>query len=809
MWRFTRFNDRLNTLRVGLLATFALTLGYACSDSTGLAKLSTEGIVVIEYHYPDSIKNPPVELSATRFAPSRETGGNGISANLVAPGAVSLSTVATLPSYSVAAVPFAPEAAPTVNVPKICDDCLIANIPMGFNFTFFGQVYDKINIGTNGIVGFGRTIVGTDTSYFMSDGCCVSRFIAQHDLNNNVIALGWADWAPTTLKQIRYETRGVAPNRRFLIQFTNVGESGGNGHITAQLVLYESSNDIVLYTTELNTTFTRRAFTHGIENLAGTEAAFVAGRDSARFSLANDAVKFSVTATNKAPVITAPANLAVNTGPAVCAANVNVGAATATDDAPGVTVSGVRSDGLGLDAAYPKGVTTITWTATDIEKVFSSATQTVTVNDKENPSVVAPESKSVRANKGVSYAIVDVGTATAADNCPNVTVSGARSDNAPLVAGYPLGVTTITWTAKDAVGNLNTATQTVSVRANQPPVFPTVPPAIAVSTDPGVCLAVLNPVAPIATDDLPGVLVKGVRNDTKDVSGPYPKGLTVITWTATDVEDATASVTQSVTVSDKEKPSIVAPANISVGNDPDLATATVAVGNPEAKDNCVSVSVSSARSDGLSLTSPYPIGSTTITWKATDPSLNFSSATQTVVVGDVTPPKMLVPASFSANATTSNGAAVSFVYSATDNVGVTSVGCSPMSGSQFPIGPTTVSCTASDAAGNKTSASFVVTVLGAHDQLVDLIAYVRSLGLPNGTGQPLLNQLEAALRALNGNSHVSCVKLSDFIGLASAKASKANSLDTQAFSKTSAASYVQRAQMAGDAQRICSVLGCG
>jgi len=132
-----------------------------------------------------------------------------------------------------------------------------------------------------------------------------------------------------------------------------------------------------------------------------------------------------------------------------------------------------------------------------------------------------------------------------------------------------------------------------------------------------------------------------------------------------------------------------------------------------------------------------------------------------------------------------------------------------MSGSQFPIGPTTVSCTASDAAGNKTSASFVVTVLGAHDQLVDLIAYVRSLGLPNGTGQPLLNQLEAALRALNGNSHVSCVKLSDFISLAGAKASKANSLDAQAFSKTSAASYVQRAQMAGDAQRICSVLGCG
>ncbi|HEY3114895.1 MAG TPA: HYR domain-containing protein [Gemmatimonadaceae bacterium] len=763
--------------------------------------LSTDGIVVTEFQYPDSIKSPAIDPPATRVSPDRAVGVSGSSANLVSSGSVAFSAVVSLPSYTVAAVAYAPEAAPTLGKGPNCDDCLMSNIPMGFNFTFFGKVYDKINIGSNGIVGFGD---------YMRDGCCSGSVIPLNDVNNNIIALGQSDWVPNRTTSIRYETRGSAPNRRFLIQFLDVMESSGSGVMTVQLVLYEQSNDIVIYTKTLSTSIKSHVLTQGIENLTGGEAEFIPGRVAAKYALANDAVKFSVTATNKAPVITAPADISVNTGTALCAANVNVGTATATDDAPGVAVSGVRSDGLALDAAYPKGVTTITWTATDVETVKSSATQTITVSDKENPSVIAPPNKSVRTNKGVSYAVVDVGTATAADNCPNVTVTGARSDNAPLSAGFPLGVTTITWTAKDAAGNLGTANQTVTVSANQPPVFPTAPPAIAVNTDPGVCYAVLNPGAPVATDDLEGgaVTVTGVRNDAKALNGPYPKGLTVITWTATDAEDATASVTQSVTVSDKEKPSIAAPANISVGNDPGLASATVAAGNPDAKDNCLSVSVSSARSDGLSLASPYPIGSTTITWKATDPSLNFSTASQTVVVRDVTPPTVSVPASFSVNATSSRGAEVSFAVSASDNVGVTSLSCSPSSGSQFPIGVTSVDCSASDAAGNRASASFKVTVLGAEDQLVKLIAYVTSLGLPNGTAQPLLNQLNAALRALNGNSHISCIKLKDFINLLDTKASKADGLAAQAFKKTSSVSATQQTQAVGDAQRICSVLGC-
>jgi hypothetical protein len=63
---------------------------------------------------------------------------------------------------------------------------------------------------------------------------------------------------------------------------------------------------------------------------------------------------------------------------------------------------------------------------------------------------------------------LDPGTATAGDNCPGVTVVGVRSDSQPLNAPYPVGTTTITWTATDAstdpLNNTASAVQTVKVK---------------------------------------------------------------------------------------------------------------------------------------------------------------------------------------------------------------------------------------------------------------------------------------------------------------------------------------------------------
>jgi hypothetical protein len=913
---------------------------------------SSDGVAVIEFSYPDSVKNPLISSAASRL------GGNGISTNVLAPSDGSFSLAAGVPMYTVAAVPFEPETAPSVNVPKICDDCVITGVPLGFTFAFYGQSYDKLTIGTNGIVGFGALDAnGNPTN--MTDGCCVSRFIHLKDASNNIIALGWADWVPVTVKQIRYETRGSAPNRRFILQFTNIGENGGNGHITAQLVLYESSNEIALYTTELSTTLVKRAFTQGIENLAASESEYIAGRDSAKFALSNDGVKFKPVSPNKPPVITAPSNISLDAGASACVASSVIAPPAFTDDAPGASIVGVRSDKLDMSAAYPKGTTTVTWTATDVEGLTSSVTQTVTVADKEKPALTAPDNISVRVNVTVSFASVSVGTATiTSDNCHDAVVSGSRSDNAPLNAGYPLGVTTITWTALDASGNSSSVTQTVTVTPNVAPklivpanivanadaracaatisslgtpiykddldgvklvgersdrlaldasypkgvttvhwtatdadgasvsadqlvtvndleapsfeavsnlsvrqdrgvprasvdlsqpgasdncgnvevvavrsdnaplnavfqvgattvtwiakdgsnnvgqvsqtvtvvgnVPPVVTPAanIVASADRGVCAATVSLGAASVRDDIDGWSLAGERSDGQPLNAAYPRGVTTVTWTATDYDYATSSASQTVTVQDNEKPSIVAPRSLSVPNDRGLASAVVATGSPSVEENCPLVRVDGSRSDGAALSAAYPVGVTKITWTATDASGSSASALQTIEVRDVEAPVVVVPGDITVNATSPSGAAVKYSVTASDNVGVVSLVCDPGSGSVFGIGYREVNCVARDAAGNSTSGEFGVKVLSAHEQILNLVGYIGSLHLGDGTANPLVNQLNAA----DASGAQACKKLDDFLHLVSVKAGSLSS--------------AQLLFLVSEAKRIQSVLGC-
>src|SRR5712691_8996163 len=180
-------------------------------------------------------------------------------------------------------------------------------------------------------------------------------------------------------------------------------------------------------------------------------------------------VTFTVQDTT-APAITCPANITTNTDPGTCSAAVNPGTATATDNCDtNPTVTGTRSDNQPLNASYPKGTTTITWTATDSSGNSSSCTQTVTVNDTENPVITCPANITTGNDPGQCSATVNPGTATATDNCGSTTVTGTRSDNQPLNASYPKGTTTITWTATDGSGNSSSCTQTVTVNDTEAP----------------------------------------------------------------------------------------------------------------------------------------------------------------------------------------------------------------------------------------------------------------------------------------------------------------------------------------------------
>ena len=85
---------------------------------------------------------------------------------------------------------------------------------------------------------------------------------------------------------------------------------------------------------------------------------------------------------------------------------------------------------------------------------------------------------------------------------------------------------------------------------------------------------------------------------------------------------------------------------------------------------------------------------------------------------DTTPPVLHLPADITTQATGPGGARVTYSATATDDIDpAPGVSCTPPSSATFPRGTTTVSCTATDAAGNSSTERFRVTVTGLSSKL--------------------------------------------------------------------------------------------
>jgi uncharacterized repeat protein (TIGR01451 family) len=337
----------------------------------------------------------------------------------------------------------------------------------------------------------------------------------------------------------------------------------------------------------------------------------------------------------------------------------------------------------------------------------------------------------------------------------------------------------------DPVLENNTTFDVTTVVDVVPPLL-TVPADITTSNDSGLATAAVTFTA-TATDNYPGTTVS-----CNPPSGTaFPLGTTTVNCTASDTSGNSDSDSFHVTVNDTEPPSITAPANITVPNDSGLATAVVAY-IPTASDNAPGVTVACVPPSGTA----FAIGTTTVNCTATDGSGNTASGSFLVTVVDTEPPSLSVSANMTVNATSPSGAVVSFTTSATDNApGVTKT-CIPASGSTFAIGTTTVNCTATDASSNTTSKSFQIKVLGAVDQLNNLINRVKGMTIEPGFKSELLNRLNAALNAVNGNSKgKACQELAKFLDGVNSKSGK----------KILAANA---ATLTTDANRIRSVLAC-
>jgi hypothetical protein len=175
----------------------------------------------------------------------------------------------------------------------------------------------------------------------------------------------------------------------------------------------------------------------------------------------------------------------------------------------------------------------------------------------------------------------------------------------------------------------------------------------------------------------------------------FPAGETIVTCTATD-SFGSASASFPVFVMDIEAPVVTVPNDIVTSSSNPVVTYTASA--VDVVNGSVPVTCDPASG------STFPLGTTVVTCFAYDAQDNLGLARFNVTVSDG--PVLTLPSNIIVEATTSAGVAVSFTVTATDNA---TIDCTPASGSTFPLGTTTVNCTASASTGT-TSGSFTVTV---------------------------------------------------------------------------------------------------
>nr|WP_237691544.1 LamG-like jellyroll fold domain-containing protein [Mangrovimonas futianensis] len=345
-----------------------------------------------------------------------------------------------------------------------------------------------------------------------------------------------------------------------------------------------------------------------------------------------------------------------------------------------------------------QGTHTITWTFDDGNGNSITVEQDVIINDTTPPTITCPVNVTVNANASCQATGVNLGNPTTSDNCSVENVS----NNAPST--FPIGNTTVTWTATDIGGNTTTCSQIVTVQDVTPPT--------AICQDISIQLNSAGD-ATIAATDIDGGSTDncGIAslNASQTAFTCANLGSNTVTLTVTDIHGNSSTCDAVVTVEDDEAPTINCPTDKNVDFE-DNCEFTLLDYTSEAStsDNC---------DNNLTLTQSPPAGSVlsgavVVTITATDNSNNFSTCSFNVVPSDNEAP---IAACTDYTAVLSPSGVVNIAASnldngSSDNCGIANMTVTPSSFNCSDVGPNTVTFTVYDDAGNFNSCTATVNV---------------------------------------------------------------------------------------------------
>ena len=135
---------------------------------------------------------------------------------------------------------------------RLGDDSMSNWKPLGFDFTFYGNTFNQVNISNNGLITF---------SHF-NNGCCEGQPIPSQGFDNTIFGLRTDLLGSYNGNNPYFMTLGDEGNRRFVVGWYDINEYGTGNLNTFEISLFEGSNDILLNYGDLNV---NRNFSAGIQ----------------------------------------------------------------------------------------------------------------------------------------------------------------------------------------------------------------------------------------------------------------------------------------------------------------------------------------------------------------------------------------------------------------------------------------------------------------------------------------------------------------------------------------------------------------
>ena len=333
------------------------------------------------------------------------------------------------------------------------------------------------------------------------------------------------------------------------------------------------------------------------------------------------------------------------------------------------------------------GETIVTWIATDESGNTVSSEHKVIITDTISPTLIVPGDIIVEATSS-DQNYVQLGESTATDNGEIVSIT----NDAPEF--FALGDTTVTWTVSDYSGNISTGSQIVTVTDTTAPEISQLENIILEATS--VNENIVNLDEP-STSDIQELIIY------KDAPDVFPIGDTLVTWIITDETGNHSIAVQTVTIVDTTVPTLLLPEDMIV-EATSLQETLVDLGQAEADDISGISSIVNNSPDA------FPLGTTVVTWSATDNHHNTISAEQTITVVDTTVPTIITPQDIVREAVNPT---LNFIQLgelvASDSVGIESI--SNDKPIIFQFGSTTVIWTVTDTSGNISQVTQAITVI--------------------------------------------------------------------------------------------------